>query len=72
MPLESPAPGTPDSRAPVELVTPVDRYARSWMLPCRKQRFAVAIIPDGAILPHTLWASGRCGAGLLSEAPAKA
>src|SRR5918994_557063 len=30
-PPESPTPGTPHSPGPTELVTPMDRYARSWM-----------------------------------------
>src|SRR5829696_3412065 len=37
IPLESPPPGTPLRLAPAPLATPMDRYARSWMLPYRKQ-----------------------------------
>jgi hypothetical protein len=40
-------PGTPHSPALAELATPMDRYARLWMLSDRKQMFAVAIIPEG-------------------------
>jgi hypothetical protein len=42
IPLESPIPDTPHSPVPVELVTPMDRYARLRMLPCRKQMFVDA------------------------------
>jgi hypothetical protein len=31
LPLKTPAPGTLQSPAPIPLVTPMDRYARSWM-----------------------------------------
>jgi hypothetical protein len=31
LPLKTPAPGTLHSPAPIELVTPMDRYARWWM-----------------------------------------
>ena len=46
IPLESPSPGPPHSPTPLELVTPMDRYARSWIPSERKLRFAVAIIPQ--------------------------
>jgi hypothetical protein len=69
IPLESPSPGTPHSPAPLELVTPMDRYARSWIPSDRKLRFVVAILGarDGAErdyslkirrLLHTSWESG--------------
>src|SRR5215212_6406288 len=32
IPLESPSPGTPHSPGPLGFVTPIDRYARLWML----------------------------------------
>src|SRR5215203_7063958 len=47
IPLKPPPPGTTHSSDPIPLVTPVDRYARSSMYPCRKQMFVVAIIPGG-------------------------
>src|SRR5215217_5498458 len=46
IPLESPSPGTPHSPAPLELVTPMDRYARSWIPSDHKQMFVDAIIPE--------------------------
>src|SRR5918993_4623326 len=40
-------PGTLHSPVLIPLVTPMDRYTRSRMLPCRRQMYAVAIISEG-------------------------
>src|SRR5215208_7371794 len=37
----SPSPDTPHSPGPLELVTPMDRYAGLWMYVCCKLMFAV-------------------------------
>src|SRR5215212_8518129 len=59
-PLESPPPGAPHSPAPLELVTPMDRYAPSRMLSCHKQMSVAAVISEGRSDPsHALRGSGR-------------
>ena len=42
IPPESPIPGAPLGPAPLELVTPMDRYAGLWMFSRREQMFVVA------------------------------
>jgi hypothetical protein len=67
IPLESPVSGTPLSPAPVELVTPMDRYAGLWMLSCCKQMFAVERErPPAYYLQH--WGRGNPGLGFLAYA----
>src|SRR5215211_8054595 len=41
LPPESPIPGAPLGPAPLELVTPMDRYAGLWMFSRREQVFVV-------------------------------
>jgi hypothetical protein len=61
----------PHSPAPLELVTPMDSYARSRMLPWRKQMSAFAIISEGRSDPsHTLFRGsgrGKARAGASSQ-----
>src|SRR5215217_8566961 len=53
---------TPHSPALLELVTPMDRYARLRMLLCRKQMSASAIISEGRSDPsHTLLRKSEWG-----------
>src|ERR671912_2292053 len=55
-------PDAPHSPAPLELVTPMDRYARLRMGPFRKQMYADAIISEGRSNPsHTLLRGSEWG-----------
>jgi len=53
IPLESPSPDTPLSPTPLELVTPMDRYARLWMRSCHKHLFAVKDLRTLSVLGAT-------------------
>jgi hypothetical protein len=69
IPLESPPPDTPHSPAPVPLVTPMDRYARLWMLSYHKLMFAPRReCPPTRYLQHWYlqhWGRSNLGLGFL-------
>jgi hypothetical protein len=61
VPLKTPAPGTPQSPTPLELVTPMDRYARWWMLPPGTNVCSRAMIRKAT--PKTRVSPGASGRG---------
>ena len=67
IPLESPTPDTPHSPVPLELVTPMDRYAGSWMRPSTNKCLRLR---ENALRPAPLPAAsgtGQSGVGYLAH-----